>query len=63
MESSTAIEAGDELLQVLEICEAAEEIKEVIVTTVEGNSNNTASHPIVTSSGPGTKASQVRLER
>lgn len=55
-----AMEAGDEVLQVLEICETVEEIKEVIVTTIEGNSNNTFSHPVVTSSGPGTKPSQVR---
>lgn len=58
MQSPTVMEAGDEVLQVLEVCEAIEEIKEVIVTTVEEDS--TTNSPLVASSGPGTKPSQVR---
>ena len=59
MQSLTVMEAGDEVLQVLEVCETVEEIKEVIVTTTEEDSNNTTLPPVV-SSGPGTKPSQVR---
>ena len=58
MQSPTAMEAAEEVLQVLELGEFAEEIKEVIITTVEEDSNNS---PPVASSGPGTKTSQVRL--
>lgn len=58
MQTPAVLEAGD-VLQVLEVCEAPEEIKEVIVTTLEEGSN-TNSTP-VTSCGAGTKPSQVRL--
>lgn len=58
MQSPTVMEAGDEVLQVLEDCEALEEIKEVIVTTTEENSNSNS--PPVASCGAGTKPSQVR---
>lgn len=37
MQSPAETEAGDEVLQVLEVCEPVEEIKEVIVTTGEGD--------------------------
>ena len=53
------MEAGDEVLQVLEVCEAVEEIKEVIVTTTEEDSNTNS--PPAVSCGPGTKTSQVGL--
>ncbi|KAA8579522.1 hypothetical protein FQN60_006615 [Etheostoma spectabile] len=56
MQSPTVMEAGDEVLQMLEICETIEEIKEVIVTTIEEDSNTNS--PPVSSSGPGTKPSQ-----
>lgn len=58
MQSPTVMEAGDEVLQVLEVCETVEEIKEVIVTTIEDDS--IANLPPVASSGSGTKPSQVR---
>lgn len=70
MQSPTVMEAGDEVLhsppamemgdvfQVLEVCETVEEIREVIVTTIEEDSNTNS--PPVTSSGAGTKPSQVR---
>lgn len=48
-------EVGDEVLQVLEVCEPAEEIKEVIVTTREAKPKS----PTVASSGPSTKSNQV----
>lgn len=57
MQSPAVMEAGDEVLQVLEICETIEEIKEVIVTTVEEDSNTNS--PPASGSGPGTKPSQV----
>ncbi|XP_044044173.1 vang-like protein 1 isoform X3 [Siniperca chuatsi] len=56
MQSPTVMEAGDEVLQVLEVCETLEEIKEVIVTTIEEDSNTNS--PPVASCGPGTKTSQ-----
>ncbi|XP_051283968.1 vang-like protein 1 isoform X1 [Dicentrarchus labrax] len=68
MQSPTVMEAGDEVLhslpvmemgdvfQVLEVCETVEEIREVIVTTIEEDSNTNS--PPVTSSGAGTKPSQ-----
>ncbi|GLD64862.1 vang-like protein 1 isoform X3 [Lates japonicus] len=56
MQSPTVMEAGEEMLQVLEVCETVEEIKEVIVTTIEEDTNTNA--PPVASSGPGTKPSQ-----
>lgn len=55
MQSPTVFEVGDEVLQVLEVCEPAEEIKEVIVTTGEANPKS----PTVASSGPSTKSNQV----
>lgn len=56
MQSPTVIEAGDEVLQVLEVCEPVEEIKEVIVTTRGEDSN-----PLPEAScGPAAKPSQVR---
>lgn len=58
MQSPTVMEAGDEVLQVLEVCENVKEIKEVIVTTIEEDSNTNS--PPVASSGPGSKPSQVR---
>lgn len=59
MQSPAALEAGDEVLQVLEVCEAVEEAKEVIVTTVAEDANtDLLPGP---SSGPSTQASQVRL--
>lgn len=58
MQSPTVMEAGDEVLQVLEVCETVEEIKEVIVTKIEDDS--VTNLPPVASSGPGTKPSQVR---
>lgn len=58
MQSPTVIEVGDEVLQVLEVCDSVEEIKEVIVTTIEGDSNTNLLP--VASSGPATKPSQVR---
>lgn len=55
MQSATVFEVEDEVLQVLEVCEPAEEIKELIVTTGEANLKT----PTVTSSGPSTKSNQV----
>lgn len=55
MESPMVMEAGEEVLQVLEVCE---EKKEVIVTTIEEDSITNS--PPVVSPGPGTKTSQVR---
>lgn len=57
MQAPAVIDAG-EVLQMLEVAEAAEEIKEVIVTTLEEGSN-TNSTPVA-SCGAGTKPSQVR---
>ncbi|TWW64055.1 Vang-like protein 1 [Takifugu flavidus] len=54
MQSPTVFELGDEVLQVLEVCEPVEEIKEVIVTTGEVNPKT----PTVASSGPSTKSNQ-----
>lgn len=59
MQSPTVMEAGDVVFQVLEVCETVEEIREVIVTTIEEDSNTNS--PTVASSGPATKPSQVRL--
>lgn len=61
MQSPTVMEAGEEVLQVLEVCETVEEIKEVIVTTI-GEDSITNSPPVA-SSGQGTKTSQVRQRR
>ena len=58
MQSPMVIEAGDEMLQVLEVCEPVEERKEVIITTIERDSNTNL--PSVASSGPSSKPSQVR---
>lgn len=55
MQSPTVFELGDEVLQVLEVCEPVEEIKEVIVTTGELNPKT----PTVASSGPSTRSNQV----
>lgn len=57
MQSPSVMEAGEEVLQVLEVCDTAEEVKEVIVTTIDGS--NTGSLPAACS-GPATKPSQVR---
>lgn len=57
MQSPSVIEAGEEVLQVLEVCDAAEEVKEVIVTTIDDS--NTSSLPAACS-GPATTPSQVR---
>ena len=54
---STVMEVADLVLQVFEVYEAVEETKEVIVTTIEEDSN-TNSTPVA-SCGPGTKPSQV----
>lgn len=56
MQSPSVIEAGEEVLQVLEVCDTAEEVKEVIVTTID---SNTGSLPAACS-GPATNPSQVR---
>ncbi len=58
MQSLTVMEAGQEVLQVLEVCETVEEIKEVIVTTTEDDP--VTNLPPVASSGPETKSSQVK---
>lgn len=55
MLSPTVMEEGDEVLQVLEVGEAVEEVKEVIVSTIE--------EEIRRSSPPNSKTSQVRLTR
>ena len=59
MQSLTVMEPGDEVLQILEVLETTEEIKEVIVTNIEEDCN--IKPPPVASSGSGTKPSQVRL--
>jgi len=59
MQSPTVMEAGEEVLQVLEVWEAIEEIKEVVVATIEEDSNTNS--PPVASCGLGTKTSQVRM--
>lgn len=52
------MEAEDEVLQVLEVCEAIEEVKELIVTNLEEDCQTNS--PPVASSAPGSKLSQVR---
>ncbi|MEQ2211767.1 hypothetical protein XENOCAPTIV_015047 [Xenoophorus captivus] len=56
MLSPTVMEEGDEVLQVLEICEAVDEIKEVIISTIEGQTLRNS--PPVTSCGADSKTSQ-----
>ena len=59
MQSPTVMDAEEEeVLQVLEVCQTIEEFREVIVTTIEEDSNDS---PPVASSGTGTKPSQVKL--
>lgn len=58
MQSPTVMEAEDEVLQVLEVCEAIEEVKELIVTNLEEDCQTNS--PPVASSAPGSKLSQVR---
>lgn len=58
MQSPTVMEAEDEVLQVLEVCEAIEEVKELIVTNLEEDWHTNS--PPVESSAPGSKLSQVR---
>lgn len=60
MQSPRVMEAGDEVLQVFELCEMIGEEREVIVSTIEGDTN-TNSAP-VPGCGPGTKPSLVRLK-
>lgn len=57
MQSPSVIEAGDEVLQVLEVCDTAEEAKEVIITTTDHS--NAGSLPAACF-GPANKPSQVR---
>lgn len=57
MQSPAVMEAGDEVLQVFEVCAAAEEIKEVIITTTEEDSN--INSPPEINCGAETKTSQV----
>lgn len=57
MQSPSAFEVEDEVLQVLELCEPVEEIREVVVTTGEVNLRT----PTVASSGPSSKSNQVWL--
>lgn len=58
MQSPTAMEAEDEVLQVFEVCETIQDKKEVIVATIERDIN-TNSFPVA-GCGPGTKPSLVR---
>lgn len=59
MLSPAAMEEGDEVLQVVEICEAAEEMREVVISTIEGETRRNSGP--VARCGPGSKTSQVRL--
>lgn len=61
MQAPAAMEAADEVLQVLDVCEAIEETREVIVTTIEEDPIRNS--PPVASCGAGTKPSQVRRAR
>ncbi|TNN25157.1 hypothetical protein EYF80_064715 [Liparis tanakae] len=54
------MEAGDEVLQVLQVCEAVQELRAVIVTNVDGDSMS--SSPPGAGAGAGAKPSQVRAE-
>nr|XP_040034838.1 vang-like protein 1 isoform X3 [Gasterosteus aculeatus aculeatus] len=56
MQAPAAMEAADEVLQVLDVCEAIEETREVIVTTIEEDPIRNS--PPVASCGAGTKPSQ-----
>ncbi|XP_030010227.1 vang-like protein 1 isoform X3 [Sphaeramia orbicularis] len=56
MESPTVMEGEEEVLQVLEVCETIEEIKELIVTTIEEDPK--INPPPVVSAGPAPKPSQ-----
>lgn len=52
----------DEVLQVLEVCKAMEEIKQIIVTTVDEDSISN-SPQAVASPVPGSKLSQVMFDK
>lgn len=55
MQAPTVFELGDEVLQVLEVCEPVEEIRDAIIQTGETNPRS----PTAASSGLSTKSNQV----